>query len=105
MNLQRFRLVRDQGYAFPSLPDTDSANVQSAISRALHQERAPANARVDSLWQSRGNYFGTAPPSCSVEMLSTFRDSIIRVARSADPAISGLELATQPGNGRVFMAS
>ena len=47
MQQRSFTLARDQSYAHPFLSDTDSANIQSAINRALHRKGAPANVRVD----------------------------------------------------------
>lgn len=44
----RFIVVHGHSIPFPSHPNLDTANAQSAISRALHQKEVPAIVRADA---------------------------------------------------------
>ena len=67
-----------------------NANVQSVISRALHREGAAARIQVLFLTRS-GRYRSYTSPTSSADQLLEHHTPAIRVARMADPSVTGLE--------------
>ena len=90
MEQRRFAFVRDNGI---STARCQPADIQSAINRALCQERVPHSVRVQEVRRNdRGTITGATIPTASAEMLLNYRDTVIRAARTQDAGIVGVEL-------------
>ena len=90
MDLRRFRLARGQGYAFP--PPTPAGQTPTPpLTVPCTRWEHPLTSEWTASDRVEATTSAPYPPSCSVEMLFLFRDSIVRAARSAGPGISGLE--------------
>ena len=90
MEQRRFAFVRDNGI---STARCQPADIQSAINRALYQERVPHCVRVQEVRRNdRGTITGATIPTASAEMLLNYRDTVIRAARTQDAGIVGVEL-------------
>ena len=62
--------------------------LMSAVSMALYQEKVPTHIRIFQLRRNeRGTPAGLSTPNAPAEQLLSYRDTILRAARTVDPAI------------------
>ena len=62
--------------------------LMSAVSMALYQEKVPTHIRIFQLCRNaKGTLAGLSTPFAPIEQLLAYRDTILRAARTVDPAI------------------
>ena len=89
LDQRKFVLVTDpQASSLRDNKEYIMADVMSAVNRALHQEGAPIYVRMYQLRKNaRGTLAGLSTPSAPIEQLLLFRDTVIRAARTVEPAV------------------
>lgn len=84
LDQRKFIFVRD---STPVVPFHET-KLMSAVSMALYQEKVPTHIRIFQLRRNaKGTLVGLSTPFAPIEQLLAHRDTILRAARTVDPAI------------------